>query len=57
MSKTNNIAEKSVNNFHKKNKYPLMDENWKKHLLKTIAITLVLISLAVISVSDGQLIF
>jgi len=57
MSKTNNIAEKSVNNFHKKNNQHLMDEKWKKHLLKTIAIKLVLISLAVISVSDGQLIF
>ncbi|MCU7836591.1 MAG: hypothetical protein KZQ83_15245 [gamma proteobacterium symbiont of Taylorina sp.] len=58
MLNANNSAEKSVNSLlYKQNKQHLIDKKWKIHLIKLIVITLVLISLAVMSVSDGQLIF
>lgn len=57
MLNKNNTAEKSVNHLeNKQNIRHLRDEKRKKLLLKQVAITLVLISLAVISVSDGQFI-
>lgn len=58
MLNSSSNVEKSVNPVaRKQNRHNLKDQQWWPNLLKLVAITMVIVTLAIVSVSDGQLLF